>query len=101
MGAIGWPQFLPSSLVRWGTDGDRDGRVDLFQPEDAIFSVANYLRAHGWDEVKTEVEKEEVIYTYNHSRPYVGAILGVAAALNEGSEASAVAPVRPESRARE
>jgi len=101
MGAIGWPQFLPSSLVRWGTDGDRDGRVDLFQPEDAIFSVANYLRAHGWDEAKTEVEKEEVIYTYNHSRPYVGAILGVAAALNEGSEASAVAPVRPESRARE
>lgn len=101
MGAIGWPQFLPSSLVRWGTDGDRDGRIDLFQPEDTIFSVANYLRAHGWDEAKTEYEKEEVIYTYNHSRPYVGAILGVAAALNEGSEASAAAPVRPESRTKE
>jgi membrane-bound lytic murein transglycosylase B len=81
MGAIGWPQFLPSSLVRWGTDGNRDGRIDLFELEDAIFSVANYLRVHGWDESKTETEKEDVIYTYNHSRPYVGAILGVAGEL--------------------
>jgi membrane-bound lytic murein transglycosylase B len=83
MGAIGWPQFLPSSLVRWGTDGNRDGRIDLFQPEDAIFSAANYLRVHGWDEAKTDSEKEEVIYTYNHSRPYVGAILGVAREVGE------------------
>jgi membrane-bound lytic murein transglycosylase B len=85
MGAIGWPQFLPSSLVQWGTDGNRDGRIDLFQPEDAIFSVANYLRVHGWDEAKTESEKEDVIYTYNHSRPYVGAVLGVARELGECS----------------
>lgn len=86
MGAIGWPQFLPSSLVRWGTDGNRDGRVDLFQPEDAIFSVANYLRVHGWDEGKSDFEKEDVVYTYNHSRPYVGAILGVTRELHECSE---------------
>lgn len=83
MGAVGWPQFLPSSLVRWGTDGNRDGRIDLFQPEDAIFSAANYLRVHGWDEAKTDSEKEDVIFTYNHSRPYVGAILGVARELGE------------------
>ena len=85
MGAIGWPQFLPSSLARWGTDGNRDGRIDLFDPEDAIFSVANYLRVHGWDEARTESEKEDVIYTYNHSRPYVGAILGVAREMGECS----------------
>jgi membrane-bound lytic murein transglycosylase B len=85
MGAIGWPQFLPSSLVRWGTDGNRDGRIDLFELEDAIFSVANYLRVHGWDEAASESEKEDVIYTYNHSRPYVGAILGVARELGECS----------------
>jgi membrane-bound lytic murein transglycosylase B len=83
MGAIGWPQFLPSSLARWGIDGNRDGRIDLFQLEDAIFSAANYLRVHGWDEAGTESQKEEVIYTYNHSRPYVGAILGVARELGE------------------
>jgi membrane-bound lytic murein transglycosylase B len=85
MGAIGWPQFLPSSLVRWGTDGNRDGRIDLFELDDAVFSVANYLRVHGWDESKSESEKENVIYTYNHSRPYVGAILGVARELGECS----------------
>jgi len=83
MGAIGWPQFLPSSLVRWGIDGNRDGRIDLFQLEDAIFSIGNYLRVHGWDEAGTESQKEEVIFTYNHSRPYVGAILGVARELGE------------------
>lgn len=85
MGAIGWPQFLPSSLVRWGIDGNRDGRIDLFQLEDAVFSAANYLRVHGWDEAGTESQKEDVIYTYNHSRPYVGAILGVARELGECS----------------
>ncbi len=85
MGAIGWPQFLPSSLVRWGTDGNRDGRIDLFELDDAVFSVANYLRVHGWDEAGTESEKEDVIYTYNHSRPYVGAIMGVAGELGECS----------------
>ncbi len=89
MGAIGWPQFLPSSLVRWATDGNRDGRVDLFQPEDAIFSVANYLRVHGWDEGLSDFEKEDVIYTYNHSRPYVGAILGAARKMGECSKGSA------------
>jgi membrane-bound lytic murein transglycosylase B len=83
MGAIGWPQFLPSSLVRWGIDGDGDGRVDLFQLDDAIFSVANYLRVHGWDEAGNEAQKEQAIYAYNHSRPYVEAILGVARALGE------------------
>ena len=83
MGAIGWPQFLPSSLVRWGIDGNGDGRIDLFQLEDAIFSTANYLREHGWDEAGAESRKEEVIYAYNHSRPYVGAILGVARDLGD------------------
>jgi membrane-bound lytic murein transglycosylase B len=100
MGAIGWPQFLPSSLVRWGTDGNRDGRIDLFQAEDAIFSIANYLRVHGWDEAKTEVEKEDVIYTYNHSRPYVEAVLGVARALGDCSVKPAVSAAGPKAQPR-
>ena len=48
-GALGLPQFLPSSLARWGTDFDRDGRVDLMNPADAIGSVANFLKEHGWE----------------------------------------------------
>lgn len=83
MGAVGWAQFLPSSLVRWGVDGDRDGEVDLFQVKDAVFSVANYLRAHGWCSAKSRSEQEQVIYTYNKSRPYVATVLSVAENLGE------------------
>ena len=48
-GAMGLGQFMPSSWVRWAVDFDGDGSVDLFQsPADAIGSVANYFRGHGW-----------------------------------------------------
>ncbi len=48
-GAMGIPQFMPSSQRRWGVDFDGDGRIDLRQsPIDAIGSVANFLKSHGW-----------------------------------------------------
>lgn len=48
-GAIGLPQFMPSSIRRWAVDFDGDGRIDLANsPADAIGSVAHYLAAHGW-----------------------------------------------------
>ncbi|MFY7863478.1 lytic murein transglycosylase B [Roseateles sp.] len=48
-GAIGWPQFMPSSWNRYAIDFDGDGHVDLMRnAEDAIGSVANYLAAFGW-----------------------------------------------------
>lgn len=48
-GAIGYGQFMPSSLDRWGIDGDGDGKIDLIENEaDAIASVANFLVGHGW-----------------------------------------------------
>ncbi len=48
-GAMGMPQFMPSSWVRWAIDYDGDGRVDLsHSAADAIGSVANYLAGHGW-----------------------------------------------------
>ncbi len=55
-GAFGYPQFLPSSLVRCGQDGDQDGRVNLFCFSDAIFSIANYLQRAGYSK-KTLGEK--------------------------------------------
>ncbi|TRZ66169.1 MAG: lytic murein transglycosylase B [Rhodocyclaceae bacterium] len=49
-GALGLPQFLPSSVRRYAVDGDQDGRIDLAtSPADAIASVANFLREHGWE----------------------------------------------------
>lgn len=48
-GALGLPQFLPSSVREFAVDGDGDGTVDLRDSaEDAIASVANYLARHGW-----------------------------------------------------
>lgn len=48
-GAVGWPQFMPSSIRQYGVDFDGDGKIDLRNsPEDAIGSVANFLAHHGW-----------------------------------------------------
>jgi membrane-bound lytic murein transglycosylase B len=48
-GAIGLPQFMPSSIRSFAVDGDGDGRIDLKQsPKDAIVSVANFMKKHGW-----------------------------------------------------
>lgn len=49
-GALGIPQFLPSSIRNWGVDFDGDGQVDLAASvADAIGSVANFLASHGWE----------------------------------------------------
>ncbi len=48
-GAMGWPQFMPSSVAKFAVDFDGDGRIDLRNsPVDAIGSVANYFKAFGW-----------------------------------------------------
>jgi membrane-bound lytic murein transglycosylase B len=48
-GAMGLPQFMPSSYRRLAVDFDDDGKRDLLDnPVDAIGSVAHYLRRHGW-----------------------------------------------------
>ncbi len=48
-GAVGLPQFMPSSIARYGVDFDGDGKVDLNSSiPDTIGSVANYLSKCGW-----------------------------------------------------
>jgi membrane-bound lytic murein transglycosylase B len=48
-GAMGQPQFLPSSYLKWAEDFDGDGRRDIWSSRADVFaSIANYLKAHGW-----------------------------------------------------
>ncbi|MGR9116083.1 MAG: lytic murein transglycosylase B [Gammaproteobacteria bacterium] len=47
-GAMGLGQFMPSSFLRWAVDFNGDGERNLWNPEDAIGSIANYFSQHGW-----------------------------------------------------
>jgi len=48
-GAMGWGQFMPSSIARFARDGDGDGKLDLWNSlPDICTSIANYFEAHGW-----------------------------------------------------
>jgi membrane-bound lytic murein transglycosylase B len=50
-GALGQPQFMPSTYLQYSQDFDGDGRKDIWSSRADVFaSVANYLREHGWTE---------------------------------------------------
>ena len=69
-GAVGWMQFMPSTWQLYGVDGNRDGRRDPYNPVDAIFSAARYLRAAG-----AERDLRAAIFAYNHADWYVDDVL--------------------------
>ena len=77
-GAIGLPQFLPSNIKRYGFDGNGDGEIDLFQHEDAIASIASYLKAHNWREDNNYRKKKAIILKYNKSHYYASTVLKLA-----------------------
>lgn len=76
-GAFGMPQFIPSSYVVWARPLVEGKQPMLTKPEDAIMSVAHYLKDHGW---KTNVKKKRIhaLMKYNNSRDYALAILDLA-----------------------
>jgi membrane-bound lytic murein transglycosylase B len=76
-GAVGLPQFMPSNIIAYARDGDGDGRIDLVNHADAIASIANYLKRHGWQPGMKPPKAEKVIYRYNHSSYYVNTILKI------------------------
>ncbi|WP_026042350.1 lytic murein transglycosylase B [Pantoea sp. A4] len=47
-GAMGYGQFMPSAYKQYAVDFNGDGHINLWDPEDAIGSVAHYFQAHGW-----------------------------------------------------
>ena len=69
-GALGWMQFMPPTWAMYGTDGNKDGRKDPYNPVDAIFSAARYLKAANY-----ENDVRAAIWAYNHADWYVDSVL--------------------------
>ncbi len=69
-GAVGWMQFMPATWKMYGVDANRDGKKDPFNPVDAIFAAARYLRAAGGEQ-----DIRKAIFAYNHADWYVDSVL--------------------------
>jgi len=82
-GAFGMPQFIPSSYWGYAVDGSGDGRADLYNTADAVFSVGNYLKSFGWKVGLSEEKQRAVVRRYNNSEKYTATVLGVATKLGE------------------
>lgn len=80
-GAFGAPQFLPTSFLRFGADGNGDGRIDLYDVDDAAASAARYLAGYGWQPGLSRAEQRRVIWHYNRSEAYIDAVVGLATLL--------------------
>ena len=63
-------QFLPSEWAQYGVDANGDGFKDPYNPADAIFAAARYLRAAGGD---TNIRA--AVFSYNHSQAYVDSVM--------------------------
>lgn len=75
-GAQGPMQFMPATFDGYGVDGDGDGRADINDLDDAIFSAANLLCANGAGD---PARLASAIWNYNHSDAYVAEVLALAA----------------------
>ncbi len=79
-GAIGWGQFIPSSLLFFFVDehGANDD-IDPFSIEDTIFSIENYLHRNGLSggNMNNRNSRYRAVYAYNHSDAYVQAVLHI------------------------
>lgn len=60
-GAMGLPQFMPSSFRAYAVDFDGDGHINIWtNPDDAIGSVASYFKRHGWVAGEPVVSRADV-----------------------------------------
>ena len=76
-GALGMPQFIPSSYMVFAIS--KGGFENwLSNKEEAILSIANYLNLHGWKKGMSMERKRKILWYYNHSDPYIETILKVA-----------------------
>lgn len=76
-GALGMAQFIPSSYLSYALN--QEGFVSwLLSREEAILSIGNYLKSHGWKKNLSIEKKRQILWYYNRSKPYVETIFQVA-----------------------
>jgi len=76
-GAVGYPQFLPTSVPAYAVDGSGDGSIDLSNLEDAIWSIGNYLHKNGWKD-----GRRKAVLAYNPSSDYADCVFAYRRALH-------------------
>ena len=84
-GELGHTQFLPDNVLKYGVDGNGDGRVDLTNQTDALASTANFLKQKGWKKGKGYQPGErnyKVIQDWNAASVYQQAIALMAARID-------------------
>jgi hypothetical protein len=69
-GAVGWMQFMPATWSSYGVDAFQAGYADPYNPVDAIYAAARYLRAAGAGK-----DLRGAILAYNHSNEYADSVL--------------------------
>ena len=85
-GAGGPMQFLATTFAEYGTTPDGTGTPDRWNPADAVYSAANYLKASGAPQ-----DIPDAVYAYNHSQTYVNQVIAYMNTYTQ--EADAVAPI--------
>ncbi len=89
-GAEGPMQFEPATFAQYAVDGDRDGRLNVYDPADAIYSAAAMLCANGAAS-GTPAGIRRAVFAYNHSQAYVADVLRWAARYTVAAPAGAAA----------
>jgi len=77
-GAMGICQFMPSNIAIFAVDGNDDGRIDLFQVDDAVASLSNYLVRNGWKPQSDRKIWFAALRRYNRVDIYANTILCLA-----------------------
>ncbi len=87
--ALGPMQFIPSTWSAYGADANNDGKVDIFNINDAALGAARYLCAAGGN-LRTHAGQVAAVLAYNHSDQYLAQVLALAADYRNGVKVSGI-----------